>query len=78
MAIRDASIEVKQGYLVQKNVKGGFRKTLDVLIRLTATEMKALLMNGTIDFWQQELELSIKEQSNFFMPLRVIIKTGTD
>jgi hypothetical protein len=78
IALRDASIEVRQGYKVQENVKGGFRKTLDVRINLSTAEMKALLMNGSVDFWQQELELAIHEQSNFFMPLRVFIHSSND
>jgi hypothetical protein len=76
MALRDAAIEVKQGYRVQQNTKGGFCKTLDVFIRLTGDEMRVLLQNGTVDFWQQDLELAITENANFFMPLRVFIQNG--
>jgi hypothetical protein len=76
MALRDAAIEVKQGYMVQDNTKGGFRKTLDVVIALTEEEMRALLQNGTVDFWQQDLALAIGANANFFMPLRVFIQNG--
>jgi Type VI secretion system, TssF len=76
MALRDAAIEVKQGYMVQDNTKGGFRKTLDVVIALTDEEMRALLQNGTVDFWQQDLVLAIGANANLFMPLRVFIQNG--
>jgi Type VI secretion system, TssF len=74
MALRVAAIEVKQGYMVQDNTKGGFRKTLDVIITLTEEEMRALSQNGTVDFWQQDLVLAIGANANFFMPLRVFIQ----
>jgi hypothetical protein len=78
MALQYAAIEVKQGYGVRPNTKGGFCKTLDVHIALTEAEMKALLLNGTVDFWQQDLELAIGANANFFMPLRVFIQKRQD
>jgi Type VI secretion system, TssF len=76
MALRDAAIEVKQGYSVKHDTRGGFCKTIDVFITLTGEEMRALLQNGTLDFWQQDLGLAITANASFFMPLRVFIQNG--
>ncbi len=77
MALREAAVEVKQGYRIQEGTKGGFSKTMDVFINLTAAETKELTQAGTIEFWEQDLGLAITAHSNFFMPLRVFIKTKT-
>ncbi len=74
LALRDAQVEVKKGFKVQDNNKGGFVKTIDVTVFLTEYEWKILLTRGDISFWEEDLVFSITENSNLFMPLRVFIK----
>jgi hypothetical protein len=77
LALREAAVEVTQGYQVQNNTKGGFSKTIDVFIRLRPDEMRELLKSGSVAYWQHDLEAAIEAQSGFFMPLRVFIETTT-
>ncbi len=76
LALPEAAVEVTKGYQVLESTKGGFCKTIDVHITLTADELRAMLQTGTADFWQKDLALAIGTQSNFFMPLRVFITNG--
>lgn len=74
MALKNAAIQVKKGYQVNNNLSGGFSKTMDVLIRLNGDEIKQLAKTGTVEYWQQDLSLSISTHAHLFMPLRVFIE----
>jgi hypothetical protein len=74
LALHDAAVEVKKGYMVQPGSRNGFSKTMDVHIFLNNAEMNTLLQSGAAEFWQEELQQAIAAQSNFLLPLRIFIE----
>ena len=51
----------------------GLVRTLDIHINLSQKDMTSLKEKGTVLFWQKDMETSIAEHSNFFIPVRVLV-----
>ena len=73
LALADAVIEIKKGFIVLPGQEEGLVRTLDVHINLSQKDMTSLKEKGSILFWQKDMETSIAEHSNFFIPVRVLV-----
>ncbi len=75
MALPQMQIVIQQGYQKGNSATAGYSKTIDVCIHLNQQEHNKIKEQGDLAFWQKDLELAIKERSNFFMPIRILLKT---
>jgi hypothetical protein len=73
LALGNAHIQIRKGYQVNNHLAGGFSKTMDVHIGLSDAEMRQLAETGSVEFWQQDLALSVNARAHLLMPLRVFI-----
>ncbi len=74
LAFIQANIEIKKGFTVLSGETEGLARTLDVHINLNQNDWISLQQKGSIDFWQNDLQLAIAQHSNFFIPIKVFIK----
>jgi Type VI secretion system, TssF len=75
LGLSNAMVKIKKGHQISKQNINGFSKTIDIEVTLNELDYKLLLLRGGIEFWQQDIIQAVKTQSNFFMPIRVFIKT---
>ena len=73
LALADADIQIKKGFIVLPGHEQGLVRTLEVYIALPQKDMSTLKEKATILFWQQDMETAIIQHSSFFIPVRVFI-----
>jgi hypothetical protein len=74
LAIDDIEITIKKGCEVMQGEEHGLIRMLEVHILPDRNAAAKLLQSGTFSFWQSELETAIAQHSNFFIPVKVLIK----
>jgi hypothetical protein len=75
LSVQQANVDITKGYQVNVSNVAGFSKTIDIKIEMEEDVLEELTERGTKQFWEDDLKMSVAEHSNFFMPIRVFIKT---
>jgi hypothetical protein len=71
---RAGQIEIRKGVMIHPDPQQGYTRTVDVLISISKKAYEQMEANGERIFWQDNLQLLLKEKSTALTPYRVFIQ----
>lgn len=71
---RVKKISVEKGIMIHPDEQKGFLKTIDVVIDIRKEIFEAMLEQGEVNFWKDNLKILLEEKSAALMPYRIILQ----